>query len=101
VSLRNRYTTEAEAELDAAAGWFEANTAMGGSSFIDTIEDAVEEIRQLPAAWPVWTQYPRFRVRTLRKLRYRIFYELVDDLVLVVAISHTKRRPGYWLDRIK
>ena len=35
----------------------------------------------------------------LKKFPFRIVYRSIGDRVLVVAIAHAKRRPGYWRDR--
>jgi hypothetical protein len=38
-------------------------------------------------------------VRT-RRFPYILYYRLVDaDEVLIVAVAHARRRPGYWLRR--
>jgi hypothetical protein len=37
---------------------------------------------------------------SLRRFRYRlVFFELADE-VRVVAVAHTRRKPGYWKDRL-
>jgi hypothetical protein len=41
------------------------------------------------------------RVRYLRRLRYGLFYLVERDTITLVAIAHTSRRPGYWLDRLR
>ena len=48
--------------------------------------------------------YPEARAgRTLQAVTgfpYRIVYFVEDDLLTVVAVAHSKRRPGYWRDRV-
>jgi hypothetical protein len=36
----------------------------------------------------------------LRNFPYVVFYAVLDGEVLVVALAHTKRRPGYWRRRL-
>jgi len=31
---------------------------------------------------------------------YSVIFQDKDDNILVVAVAHAKRRPGYWLKRI-
>jgi hypothetical protein len=31
---------------------------------------------------------------------YSVIFQLEDDIILVVAVAHAKRRPGYWRKRI-
>ena len=48
--------------------------------------------------------YPEARAgRTLQAVTgfpYRILYFVEEDLLTVVAVAHSKRRPGYWRDRV-
>jgi plasmid stabilization system protein ParE len=101
VIFRVEYLPEARAELAAAADWFEQHTSLGGAGFADVIDRAIEQIRALPRAWPAWPLRPRFHVRPLRRIRFQIFFEILDDVVRIVAITHTSREPGHWLDRAK
>ena len=39
------------------------------------------------------------RVCPVRRFPFRIVYRIVENRVLVVAVAHAKRRPGYWRDR--
>ena len=42
----------------------------------------------------------RYRWMRLRRFPYFVYYEIRDPLpVLVYAVAHTSRRPGYWLRR--
>jgi len=37
----------------------------------------------------------------LRRFPYLIYYRVVtDSLILVYAVAHARRRPGYWLGRV-
>jgi len=35
----------------------------------------------------------------LRRFPYQIVYRLKPDGIVVVAVAHLKRRPGYWKSR--
>jgi len=35
----------------------------------------------------------------LKKFPFRIVYRVLENRVLVVAIAHAKRRPGFWRSR--
>ena len=32
---------------------------------------------------------------------YRVVYFVAGEQLVVVAVAHTKRRPGYWRDRVR
>jgi plasmid stabilization system protein ParE len=100
--LEVRYLDAARADLDAAVSWHETQRSRDTASrFLEEIGASIERIAALPLAWPISKLDPRVRVRQLRRIRYAIFYVLAAEAVTVVAIAHTSRRPGYWLDRIR
>jgi hypothetical protein len=39
------------------------------------------------------------RVRTIARFPYRIYYRAGADEILVTAIGHRRRRPGFWRSR--
>jgi toxin ParE1/3/4 len=86
-------------DLGAAAEWYEHNTPKRGEKFIQEIEAVLIQIRERPEAAPPWGRLPRIRARVVPRLRYRIFYEIVENTIFVHAIAHTSRNPEYWLDR--
>ena len=45
--------------------------------------------------------WPRVEHRAcpVKRFPFRIVYRVVEGSVLVVAIAHAKRRPGYWKNR--
>ena len=94
------YTDGARRELAKAAAWHDENSSLGGDGFLSVIEDEIERIRAMPFASPPWSYAPRYRARTLRDLKYRIIYEVTEQLIRIVAIAHTSRDPEHWLDRL-
>src|SRR3954468_1437280 len=97
-----RYLDAAGSELDAAVVWYRDHRTAGVAElFLTEISDAILQIAELPDAWPVSRFDSRVRVRYLRRLRYGLFYIVDSQAVTVVAIAHTSRRPGYWLDRMR
>jgi toxin ParE1/3/4 len=99
--MRILWSGIARQELAAATAWFQENSPLGGAAFALLIRDAVERISEVPLAAPRWAPEPRFRAWTVQKVNYRVFYELLEDAIRIVAVAHTSRRPGYWLDRLK
>lgn len=64
---------------------------------------AVDQCVDTPDAWPVWPDWERqpvVRSKGVQGFPYRIVYFVNGDLMTVVAVAHTKRRPGYWRDRV-
>jgi hypothetical protein len=40
------------------------------------------------------------RAKALRRFPYSLMYVIDDRELLIVAIAHQSRRPGYWADRL-
>jgi plasmid stabilization system protein ParE len=48
----------------------------------------------------VWPGRENLHRRVLNKVPYAIVYAVARGAIFVVAVEHTKRRPGYWLARL-
>lgn len=69
-----------------------------GARFADHVDAAIQFIDSDPLR-------PRciddsYRKMPVRKFPYLIIYEMLEDEVKIVAISHTSRRPGSWRSRL-
>jgi hypothetical protein len=62
-------------------------------SFIISIENAIEAILQDPLRWRRVDEDVR-RCLT-RVFPYAILYTIEDDYILIVAVAHCSREPGY------
>ena len=88
---------EAAAELEEASGFYESRMAGLGKSFAAEVQRTVTLIRQFPdtglAVGPSChrVMVPRFP--------YSIIYRRDPDSIVILAISHQRRRPGYWRRR--
>lgn len=74
-----------------------------GSRFeasVDSVIDGVLESPESGAVWPGWDSLPVVRSRRVPDFPYRLVYLIQPDELLVVAIAHEKRKPGYWRDRV-
>ena len=47
--------------------------------------------------WPADPDAVRYYI--LRRFPYTIHYEVAGTEVIVLAVAHQRRRPGYWQDR--
>ncbi|MDB2686329.1 type II toxin-antitoxin system RelE/ParE family toxin [Mariniblastus sp.] len=89
-----------DAEIDALNGyeWYAERNSSAADSFRLAITNAGQIILRDPLAWPAY-KYGTQKYK-LRQFPYKIIYIVEDDQVLVVAIAHDRRRPGYWLQRL-
>jgi len=87
----------AQAELDDAYLWYEAQTTGLGNRFLAEVVHAFGLIQQFPTAWhPLSANTRRCR---LKRFPYGVVYSVVGDDVVVLAIAHLHREPGYWSGR--
>lgn len=93
-----RYHEAAEAELLAEVGYLELRERGLGRRFLDDVRRAEALIAEHPAAGPELR--PGIRKRLLRTFRYSLIYSVEADGVLILAIAHHRRRPGYWSGRV-
>jgi plasmid stabilization system protein ParE len=65
--------------------------------FMAAVERAIELIVEAPERWPILEADVR-RCLT-RVFPYVILYAVETDHVLIIAVMHSHREPGYWRDR--
>jgi plasmid stabilization system protein ParE len=94
-----RILPEAEAELLAAAEWYESKQPGLGSAFVEAVGGALESIVEAPQTSPLWRRGYPYRRHVLRRFPYIIVFTVAEPSVEVTAIAHSKRRPGYWVRR--
>lgn len=63
------------------------------------IDAAVDSLESW-AVWPGWEREPVVRSKGVSGFPNRIVYFVHDDLLVIVAVAHAKRRPGYWRERV-
>ena len=90
---------EAEAELGAAAVWYESKRPGLGAESVAAIDAAFERTLDVPEASPVWLPGSPFRRHVVERFPFVIFFRASHESIEVYAVAHGKRRPGYWLDR--
>jgi plasmid stabilization system protein ParE len=96
-----RIEPEADDEVRAAAEWYEARKHGLGHAFVAAVDGAIDRIVGTPdAVAPVpGVSLPVRRVFT-KRFPYSIVFMLVDGEIIVIAIAHMKREPGYWISRL-
>ena len=96
--MRYEFHPEALAEYEAAALYYAERDAAVGQRFIAAVEDAIDRILDSPTRWRVLDEDVR-RCLT-RVFPYGVLYTIEPGFVLIVAVMHCSREPGYWKGRI-
>lgn len=97
-----RFLAAARVEFDAAADWYEARRAGLGDDFVDEVHAAVRAIVANPHAYSRVPRTPRdreIRVRKVDRFDYLVVYEVMPSEVLILNVSHARRRGRRWQRR--
>ncbi len=94
-----RFLSPAEEEMAEASLRYETASNGLGKEFLDDLQRTVDMLREHP-------KLGRPAGRGLRQAPFRRFpflliYADEPDQLIVVAVAHQKRRPGYWRGRIE
>lgn len=95
--MRYVFHPEALAEYSEAVQYYAEQRSEVAQMFINAIEDAVYRIREAPTRWAIVDEDVR-RCLT-RKFPYSILYTIEQDYILILAVTHCSREPGYWKSR--
>jgi hypothetical protein len=98
-----RYHPAARDELRAAARLAETERPGRGASLQLEVLNVERRIRRLPRSAPPWPRRigsTEVRKARVRRFPFLIIYALLGDRVVVIAIAHTSRKPGYWRGRL-
>lgn len=97
-----RFEDDADAELIDAGQYYAERSPKAAADFAAAVEAALVQVQQMPWSAPAWPGRPDLRRRVLAKFPYAIVYMVVEPTeIIVVAVEHVKRRPGYWLGRVR
>jgi plasmid stabilization system protein ParE len=96
--MRFVFHKEALAEYEEAAIYYASVDPQLALRFIDAIEQAINLVVETPLRWLDLDDGIR-RCLT-RVFPYAILYSIEADYVLIVAVMHCSREPGYWKRRI-
>ena len=89
----------ASEEFLEAVRWYEAQRPGLGAALYDAVNTTIESIEGHPEIGTVAHQDPQTRRVLVARVPYQIVYHLHGDEIVIVAIAHLKRRPGFWKHR--
>lgn len=78
--------------------FYEERTARLGADFTAEVESAIQSILQAPDRWRCLEDDVRRYL--VRRFPYGILYTIEQDYVLILALMHLSREPGYWRHRV-
>lgn len=97
--MRVTFHPAARTEYLAAAEYYESCREGLGARFTFEVEAALARVLEAPSRWPIIEQDVR-RCLT-HTFPYGILYTIEQDSLLILAITHCSRKPGYWQERLR
>ena len=99
-----KVSAQAAQELAEAAAWYEQEQAGLGVKLLDEFEHALELLgEEFAPLVPVPGEAARLGAKRL--LLHRFPFSIVtierDDQLIIVAVAHQSRKPGYWRERVQ
>ena len=93
-----RFDPAAKRELNEAAEFYDSEDLGLGGSFLDAVERAFKQIQAFPESSQISLDPARTKV--LSAFPFSVIYWVADDVIVVLAVAHHRRQPGYWRSRV-
>ncbi|WP_149752993.1 type II toxin-antitoxin system RelE/ParE family toxin [Rubripirellula obstinata] len=88
---------DAIAELDLSADWYAERSPTASRNFLVAVDVAIATIVSDPNRFAYIDD--RHQSCAVRKFPFQVVFRQAAGRILVIAIAHAKRRPGYWMSR--
>ena len=97
--MKYKFHPDALEEYREAAIWYANREPAVAQQFVASIEDAIYRVVDSPTRWRVIDEDVHRCITHL--FPYAILYTIEYDFILIVAVMHFSREPGYWRKRIR
>ena len=91
------FLEEAEEEMYEASAFYEDCSVGLGDRFLDDIQACVDRISERPHLGRRTGK--QLRVVLARRFPFSVVYAVEKATIVIIAIAHQRRRPGYWKER--
>jgi toxin ParE1/3/4 len=97
--MESKFHPGALEDYQEAAKWYAQRDPELAFRFVDAVEQAIMKAAQTPDQWRLVEQNVH-RCFT-HVFPYGILYTVEFDHILIVAVMHCSREPGYWRRRLQ
>jgi len=94
--MKVRFLKPAQFEVDAAVAWYASQSAGLETQFLDELDRTLRRVIAYPFSCAEVEQ--GLRRCLFSRFPYGIIYGIDSDIIIVVAVAHLHREPGYWID---
>ena len=91
------FVPQGERDADESYQWYRKQDIRAAIDFLMEVDDAAQKVRQNPTLGPRIDQEHRFF--RLKRFPFYPVYRIEETKIMVVAVSHNRRRPKYWHGR--
>lgn len=100
--MKAEYSAAARDELFETIEYYETQTEDLGLRFLEHVESAIARAVASPFIGAALSVPGTEVVRLIRPavFPYKLPYVVRDEILLILAVAHQRRKPRYWLDRI-
>jgi plasmid stabilization system protein ParE len=99
-----RFLSPAEEEMTEAALFYEMTaSARLGTDFLDDVQRAIDRLRKYPQSGePIAGESIALALRRtlLHRFPFSLIYAIEENAIVIIAVAHHGRRPGYWQSRV-
>ena len=93
------FLPEAKLEMKEVFLWYEGRREGLGDEFTTEVEDALERLLRSPSSYGI--VFHGMRRMAVKRFPYGVYYLVRDELVLVVAVSQSRRNLNRLRKRIR
>lgn len=97
--IKPRFLAVAEAELLAEIEYYSVARTGLGIKFAEAVERAVRMAVSKPDSGIPCSKGTRRRL--VKGFPFSLVYRLDNSEILIIALMHHRKKPGYWVDRIE
>lgn len=96
--MRPVFHPEASLEFEEAVRFYKDRGLGLGARFSSEVRTTIQKILKTPERWRFLEADVRRCV--VRVFPYSVLYTVEAEFMLIIAIMHNKREPGYWRQRL-
>lgn len=99
MNLPVRTLSLATEELGEAIRWYESRRPGLGADLLSEVDAVIRRLAANPTVGSPLSLDHKTRRSLLVRFPYQVVYRIRPTEVVIVAVAHSKRRPGYWKAR--
>ena len=97
-SFQIQFHEAARDDISDAERHYSSRSLALGRDFIDAIDHAIARLRAFPESGSRHSDGSRRLI--LERFPFNVMYTFENTEIVIVAVAHQRRKPGYWRQRL-